>query len=79
MGLPVIGPDVPVVREVFEHGKHLLLAEQVGNDFIDLIREIMDENGKAVIIAENGQHLVRSQYTWQHNAQRLADFLRENN
>ncbi len=77
MGIPVIGPDVPVVREVFEDQKHLVLADQSGNDFVALVKQIIEEPEFAAVIAPQGKDLVLKEYTWQHNAERLVEFLQK--
>jgi glycosyltransferase involved in cell wall biosynthesis len=75
MGIPVIGPNVPVVREIFENGRHLLLANQTGNDFIDLVKEIKDHTDTAHIMADNGCKLITEEFSWQNNARRLTEFI----
>ena len=77
MRIPVIGPDVPVVREVFKDGEHLLLADQSGDDFLALVKRVVEEPEFAASIARQGQDLVLNHYLWQHNAERLVEFLRQ--
>lgn len=75
MGLPVLGPDVPVMTEDFENGRHMLLARQDGSDLIGLFERFISDRETMRSMAECGRDLVISQYTWQENARRLHEFL----
>jgi glycosyltransferase involved in cell wall biosynthesis len=77
MGLLVIGPDVPAVREVFEDGRHLWLVGQSGGDFEAHMRRAMAHPDEGARLGENGRRLVLDRYTWAANAARLVAFLRE--
>lgn len=77
MGLPVIGPDVPVVREVFQDKKHLLLADQTGANFTSLVHEIVSNPEMAKAMAQRGQELIVEEYSWKQNAARLLNFLHQ--
>jgi len=77
MGIPVIGPDVPVVREGFEDQKHLLLADQSGGNFLMLLKRIIEDPKFAGSIARRGQELSLSSFSWHHNATRLIEFLKQ--
>jgi glycosyltransferase involved in cell wall biosynthesis len=71
MGLPSIGPDVPAVREVFEHGKHLYLVSQDGSNFKDAILELKRTPELRQRLALNGQKKVLTTYTWSNNVKRI--------
>ena len=75
MKIPVIGPDVPVVREIFKNDEHLLLANQSGSDFISLVKRVKEHADMASLIAQNGFKLIVEQYSWKHNATRLLEFI----
>lgn len=70
-GLACIGPDTPAVREVFTHNQHLLLAAQDGSDFEKHVIALRNNPKFAAGLAERGQELVLSKYTWQENVNRI--------
>lgn len=83
MGLPVIGPKVPVVEELFQHNQHLFLTAQVS--YSDLKRHLLycAQNFPSLAgMAEKGREYVTENYTWDANAQRavnrIQDWLNEN-
>ena len=77
MGLPVIGPKVPGVTEIFEDGTHLRLAEQDGSNLLRLLQEFSARPAGNQQMAERGRSLVLENYTWKANADRLCGFLRQ--
>ena len=77
MGLPVIGPKVPGVTEIFEDGAHLRLAEQDGSNLLELFQEFSVRPAGNQQMAERGRSLVLENYTWKANADRLCGFLRQ--
>jgi glycosyltransferase involved in cell wall biosynthesis len=78
MGLPVLGPEVPAVTEVFEDRTHLRLAKQDGSNLVSLFKEMMDNPELNQRMAACGRQLVLDQFTWDSNAKRLVQFLQEN-
>lgn len=79
MGLPVIGPKVPVVEETFRDGEHLFLVDQ--DDGSSFKRQFMHcvENPAALnIIAKSAEKYVSDEYTWRKNAERVFAFLAQN-
>lgn len=76
MGLPVLGPDVPVVTEVFEHSKHLRLAKQDGSNLQGLFHQAIQDQDDNRQMAACGQKLIVNHYTWDSNARRLVNFLK---
>jgi glycosyltransferase involved in cell wall biosynthesis len=77
MGLPVIGPDVPAVTEVFKDRQHMRLAKQDGNDLHALFEEMLEQPARNQEMARCGRDLVLREYTWDANAWRLHTFLKE--
>lgn len=77
MGLPVIGPDVPAVNEVFADGTHLLMADQSGSNFSDLVMELKGNSARRQALATAGQQFVLETYTWQKNAERVVDYVQQ--
>lgn len=75
MGLPVIGPKVPGVTEIFGDGEHLCLTEQDGSNLLELFQELSDRPPKHEQMAERGRDLVLEKYTWKANAERLCGFI----
>lgn len=71
-GLPVIGPDTPAVREVFEDGVHLRLARQDGSNFNEAIMQMKTDSAMRGELSKNGQRLVMKEYTWEKNAKRVV-------
>lgn len=76
MGVPVIGPKVPVVEETFQDGLHLLLAEQDdGDSFKQLVQKCITDAGTLGGITEAAMDYVMNNYTWQKNAERVFAML----
>ena len=75
MGIPTIGPDVPVVREVFQDGKHLRLINQARDGFIATVRELRNSQTKREELARTGKDHVLKFYTWQANAKRVCQHI----
>jgi glycosyltransferase involved in cell wall biosynthesis len=75
MGLPTIGPDVPGVRDVFEDGKHLLLAKQDASNLTELILKLKENPELTRTLARQGQEHIRNNFTWDHNADRVLNFI----
>ena len=77
-GVPVIASDLPVVRELGEHGRHLLLVKPGS----------VDETAKAVLrleadpglwrhISVEGRAQVERQFTWERAGRALVAVCRE--
>lgn len=79
MGIPVIGPKVPVVEETFREGEHLLLVEQNNvASFKESVLRCMEKPPSLDIMAKSGQAYVMQKYTWQKNAERVFALLAQN-
>lgn len=71
VGLPVIGPDIPAVREIFENEKEILMVENREEDLISKMKYVLNNNGEAAKLALAGCEKVRNYYGWEHNAKRI--------
>jgi len=67
-GVPVIGPNTPAVKEVFEEGKHLFLCQPEATDIVQKIISCLDNLPQLDEMIQNGMALVKEKYTWQRNA-----------
>jgi glycosyltransferase involved in cell wall biosynthesis len=76
MELPVLGPEVPAVTEIFKDTYHMRLAIQDGSNLRTLFEEMLQNPGKNRQMAACGRNLVVGHYTWDANARRLYDFLK---
>lgn len=74
-GLPTIGPDTQAVRDVFDHGSHLLLAQQDGNDFEKLVIQLYESSTMRNKLAQAGRNHVLKEYTWRRNVERTLEHL----
>ena len=74
-GVPTIGPDTPAVREVFEDGVHLRLANQDGSNFISTILELKNNPQLRNALGRKGQQRVFGEYTWKKNAERVVSHI----
>ena len=76
-GVPTIGPDTPAVREIFSDGVHLKLAKQDGSNFIAAVLELKADPQLRKKLSANGQKLVRTEYTWEKNAERVVTHIQD--
>lgn len=78
MGLPVIGPEVPVMEETFQNDTHLLLCDQAGqNAFERCLGKCLNHPEQTALMAERGMAYVLAEYTWRENADRVCSRLRK--
>ena len=75
MGLPVVGPEVPAVTEVFRSPEHLLLVDQGGDGLKERLVQIRADPDEARMMGERSRQFVSADYGWSDNAQRLCAFL----
>jgi glycosyltransferase involved in cell wall biosynthesis len=74
-GLPVVGPDIPAVREIFEDGTHLVLTTKNTDDIAAKIKFLLESKIEAEELAVRGRTLVLQYFTWQQNADRILKIL----
>jgi glycosyltransferase involved in cell wall biosynthesis len=72
-GVPVIASDLPVVRELGEHGSHLLLVKPGSVD--QIARAVLDLHADPDLwqrLAAGGREHILRRYTWDHAGTALA-------
>ena len=75
-GKPVIGADLPVLREIIRHGKNgLLFSRESIEDLSEKIRLLLDNRDYAMKLGEEGRQEVLARYTWPRIISSLAEFL----
>jgi glycosyltransferase involved in cell wall biosynthesis len=75
-GKPVIGADLPVLREIIRHGKNgLIFYRESIDDLSEKIRFLLDNGDYARRMGEEGRQEVLTYYTWQRIILSLAEFL----
>lgn len=71
-GKPIIASDLPVLREIFEHGKNALLASpQCVESWKHQLLELKQNQCLANYIARNAVHAFTFKYTWRQRAKKL--------
>ena len=74
-GKPIIASNLPVLREVLEHGRNALLAEATDpNQWLDNIGRLLIDDQLRIAICRNAYEDFRDNYTWE----RRAKFIFEN-
>jgi glycosyltransferase involved in cell wall biosynthesis len=77
-GVPVIASDLPVVRELGERGKHLLLVKPGSVDQIaQAVLELHADPDLRRRLAENGRAHILGRYTWERSCAALATVCEE--
>lgn len=69
--LPVIAPDTPAVREVFENGEDVLLTNGEPGDIAEKVAHLLRDKELRARLASSGKAKVVRGYTWQANADRI--------
>ena len=67
VGLPVIGPDIPSVREVFDQDKDIILVKNSIEDLANKMSFYIQNPYERSRIAEKGKNKIRTQYGWDSN------------
>ncbi|QYA26040.1 glycosyltransferase family 4 protein [Gramella sp. MT6] len=73
-GLPVIGPDTPAVREIFD-GNDLVFTNGEKNDLANKMLYLLDNPMLREEIGKNCKNKVKANYRWKHNAQRIINVM----
>jgi len=68
--IPVIGPDVPAVTEIFDENILPFLIKQDGSNFEQVFKYVYENYKECKELAHRGRDLVQREYTWQANASR---------
>src|SRR5690606_3433789 len=83
MGLPVIGPDIPSVREIFINGEDILLVDQKSSDLSEKMMYLIKNDSERIRIAESGREKIIQKYGWDTNVETILSVmqnkLNENN
>lgn len=66
-GLPVIGPDIPAVKEIFKNGEDIILVTKDTDDLADKMLYLLQNEKKRSHIAEAGKDKILAQYGWDTN------------
>jgi glycosyltransferase involved in cell wall biosynthesis len=77
VGLPVLGPRIPAVLEIFTDRKHLVLTDGSVDDVFSKVAELMENQVLRAKIAEEGRSLITKHYTWEQNADFILTTLKE--
>jgi glycosyltransferase involved in cell wall biosynthesis len=75
--LPVIGPDIPGVRDWFVENHDLMISDAEGTNFAKLVRRLQHNPSQARQMGTRARQTVCAKYTWEHNAERLIRLLQE--
>ncbi|WP_324633164.1 glycosyltransferase family 4 protein [Phormidium sp. CCY1219] len=71
MKKPVIGGDIPAVREVINEGSNGFLVTQDAPQIAEKIIELMDNPSRRHEMGEAGYHKVLEKYTWEKLAEKM--------
>ena len=77
VGLPVIGPDIPSVREVFDENEDIILVEDSVKDLTQKMLFYIQNPVERSKYAEKGQQKIRSQYGWDSNVDTILTQLQK--
>lgn len=77
VGLPVIGPDIPSVREVFEENEDIILVEDSVKDLTEKMLFYIQNPEERSKYAKKGQQKIRSQYGWDSNVDTILTQLQK--
>lgn len=77
VGLPVIGPDIPAVREIFEDQKDIILVKNSKKDLVDKMSYLIGNREVRENIAKTGCHKVREYYGWNSNADFIINVIKD--
>ena len=77
VGLPVIGPDIPSVREVFKENEDIILVEDSVKDLTQKMLFCIQNPEERSKYAEKGQQKIRSQYGWDSNVDTILTQLQK--
>jgi glycosyltransferase involved in cell wall biosynthesis len=73
VGLPVIGPDIAAVKEIFINGKHLVLTNGTIDDITEKILILVNDSLFAKDIAAAGNKILIENYTWYKQTDKILN------
>ncbi len=62
-GIPVLGFDIPVVRELVRNGAGILTTENTSQSLAKEINTLLDNNSKLLEMGQNGRKLIEDNYS----------------
>ncbi len=77
VGLPVIGPDIPAVREILNDGKEILLVKTEVDDISAKMIYFLENKIERELIARAGQEKIRSNYGWNNNTNKILSVIQK--
>ena len=77
VGLPVIGPDIPAIREIFQNGQEILMVKNTKDDLVMKMKYVINNRTEMEKIAKSGYQKVRNNYGWEHNAHRILTVMQD--
>src|SRR5690606_38181765 len=77
VGLPVIGPDIPAVREIFIDGKDILLVRSNREDIAEKMFYLIQKKDFRKNISRVGQEKIRSQFGWSNNVETILSVIQK--
>lgn len=77
VGLPVIAPDIPSVKEILTDGKDVLLVKTKTEDIVEKMVFLIKNKDKRESIARTGQAKIRSNYGWSNNADKILSVIQK--
>ncbi len=63
-GLPVIGPKIPAVEEIFEDSYEIILTKAKVTDITENIGNLLNNKKKMESLIKLGPEIIRQKYTW---------------
>lgn len=76
VGVSVIGPDIPAVREIFEDKKEIILVENTTEDLVSKMSYLIENREKRNEIAKTGNIKVRESFGWDSNALNIINVMK---
>ncbi len=76
LGKPVVGCDIPAVRQVIDHGRDGLLVEQSPGAIAEALVCLLESRSLMAEMGHHGKTKVESQFTWPHLATKMEAIYR---
>jgi len=71
VGLPVIGPDIPSIKEILKNEKEILLVKSEIKDLSEKMIFLLENKSMRMEIAVAGQRKITTEYGWSNNAENI--------
>ncbi len=79
VGLPVIGPDIPSLNEIFQDKNEILLVKNNDGDLSKKMIYLLNNKLIREELAFNGQKKIRNEYGWSNNAEKILKIIQNKN